>query len=273
MKKGMEVCVKPGTNRYKFLLWLIADRIRQAPALPAADFAVEFGAIVDAFNTDWSALPRRRQGSSILTPAPIPELLHPDGPDSLVAFYVTSRDLPNDPRPVTFADTLISIAQANAGNAAPFLKVMEWVQKAALPLNLNVFHCASQPANAAQLNRYLALLTERNVIILLIIDSDTWSMPTDARHDLDTVISSTTWRGVVLAPVFEDSSTDLPRHVERLPIPLDIHDLSTIDTLRAIITTERGRIVMRSAATAVLEDPHPSPSCKELERDEDENPR
>jgi hypothetical protein len=50
LRLGMGMCVKPGTNRYKFLLRVIAERIMAIPDLPPARFSVGFDKCLALFN-------------------------------------------------------------------------------------------------------------------------------------------------------------------------------------------------------------------------------
>lgn len=55
-KHGMQTCVKPNTDRYDFLIRIIADRIMAIPDLPPAVFPVGFDKMPNAFELDWSTL-------------------------------------------------------------------------------------------------------------------------------------------------------------------------------------------------------------------------
>jgi hypothetical protein len=272
LRHGMGMCVKPGTNRYKFLLRVIAERIMAIPDLPPAGFSVGFDEMPNAFQFDWSKLLQSRRDGNDKSP-PLEPALDPDGPGSVVAFYLTTHQVVADPRRVAFADLLLDPLQ-QPGNS-PLIAVMEAVQHAATSLKLSVFHCAchpSVPSDPIRLTGQLASLSERNVIVVLFVDPLLWPM-TDAIHTpgkrlAETVIDSDRWKGPTIVPGLAETAAGVLSHPVRPMIGLSADAREAVAELQQVFSVEQGRI-MKSGSLRVPSSSETPPLLRGVDRHQD----
>jgi hypothetical protein len=272
LRHGMGMCVRPGTNRYKFLLRVIAERIMAIPDLPPAGFSVGFDEVPSAFQFDWSQLLQSRPDGNAKFP-PSEPALDPDGPGSVAAFYLTTHQVVADPRPVAFADLLLDPFH-QPGNS-PLIALMDAVQHAATALKLSVFHCAchpSVPTDPIRLTGQLASLSDSNVIVVLFVDPLLWPV-TDAVQApgtrlTDTVIDSDRWKGPTIVPGLAETAAGVLSHPVRPIIGLSADTREAVARLQQVFSVEQGRI-MKSGTLRVPSSSETPPLLRGVDREQD----
>jgi hypothetical protein len=272
LRHGMAICVKPGTNRYTFLLRVIAERIVAIPDLPPAGFSVGFDKMPNAFQFEWSKLLRSRPDGNAES-APVEPPLDPDGPGSVAAFYLTTHQVVVDPRHVTFADLLLD--PFHQPETSPLIALMEAVQHAAASLKLSVFHCAchpSVPLDPTRLTGQLASLSDSNVIVILFVDPLLWPMTnavqTPGKGLTETIIDSDGWKGPTIVPGLAETAIGVLPHPVRPIIGLSADAQEAVARLQQAFSVEQGRI-MKSGALRVPSSSETPPLLRGVDRGQD----
>lgn len=268
VSKGMELCVKPKTDYYRLLLRSFADRIREMPELARLSFDVDFSETENAFDIDWKRRLPPLGGDAPTEPRPPASI--PSGLGSLAAFYLTTREMNLDPRPVSFADRLVdepmwrqtrsTLASGEKEDSPKFLSL---VHQAAVREDLDVFHCVCEPRipdDPSRLVRQLQALNKRNVIVLLFIDPLLWPAdnPRSSREaqTIDQVVVDLGWSGPAIVPLWQaNDSVEIEQQIAvgRWPRFVSVTRGSRdaiVNKLRRIISGERGRIMRTGEVTA-----------------------
>ena len=270
--KGMALCVKPGRDYYVELLRFFAQRIREMPDLPAATFVVEWNRIRSAFQQGWADewQPTPAGPGPVVAAPATPPL--PSGPADVAVFYVTRRPLPYDTRDVSFAGQLVDEpGRQSTVSPQPYLAVLRAVQQATQLEHLNDFHCACKPPipnESGALIDQLAALTDRRVLVALIVDPTLWLGADPAyaatRLVIDQVMRSDRWGGPAVLPVLDEAdralkvpdllaAREIPRAVSVLPESPEAMAMA----FRSILIQERGRIMRGTALGASALDDQP----------------
>jgi hypothetical protein len=212
LRRGMEGCVKPGRQYYDLLVQSIAERIRDLPNLPASSQEPDLVNGDNAYTAEW--LKPLVPVPAVATQAVEP----PSGPETLVALHVTSTELLQDPRPVRFADTLVSEVNA-AGGPAWLSNVANAVHLAGIDEKLSVYQGASRPDGPndpppSRLLRRLRDLSQRNIVTVLIIDPSLWPAR-GAPVQLAPVLLDTDWIGTPAVPLPVNDRSRLQASIEQ----------------------------------------------------------
>lgn len=278
-RSGVWGLVSPGSKQYEALLDLFAMRIRDMrPLPPAAD--VSFETAVDAFEYDWSAH-FASAGTQVAPPPAPPPPVSPSVPralSSIVAFYITHRPFTPDPSAVAFADQLVAEALPHAPAPADpvFNALLADVRAAGVAEALTVFHCAADPAVPASPDRLLAQLTalsQSHMLTALVVDPVVWPGPAAGvvGAQVEQIIRSPEWNGLVLVPSLDMGSADIerlvdPRGLAERVVVLPQDSAERIAALRRAFVDARGRVLRTSSSRAPDAEPLPLPKSVGAER-------